>query len=229
MHPKTKPGLARSRVYETLRNRILSGELKPGTPLVLTTLAESLGASRTPVREALVRLLNSGLVTETVLGLSVKRLTEDEILEVYELRVPLEALAARLAAANRTPSQLTRMQVIHERFLSAASDPTTDPAALASMNILLHREICEAARNPLLTEFLGRIYDIVGGFGNTTYSRPGRAGEAAGEHEALVAAIGARNQEAAEEIARRHMTQAFGVRLAMYRDAQMAVLTEQPE
>jgi DNA-binding GntR family transcriptional regulator len=202
----------------------LKGELKAGEPLVLNSLASSLGASRTPVREAVVRLLNSGLVTETPHGLAVRRLTENEILEVYELRIRLEALAARLAASNRTSGQLTQIQAIHEAFGSAVGKAKS-PAFLARMNLTLHRAICEAARNALLSEFLGRIRDILAGFGSTTFSRPGRARETVDEHRVLVSAIVARDHEAAEEAASRHMSRAIEIRLALYREAQVAGLT----
>jgi DNA-binding GntR family transcriptional regulator len=212
--------LARSRIYDDLRRRILCGDLRQGQPLVVSALAASVGASRTPVREALVRLLSAGLVVETPSGLAVKTVTEDELLEVYEVRIPLEALAARLAATNRTPGQLARIQALHEGFVAAAERPDADPESLARLNILLHRAICDAARNPLLADFLGRIYDVVGGLGTTTYSRPGRPREAATEHQGLFAALASRDPDQAEEVARQHMSQAFSARLAMYREAQ---------
>jgi DNA-binding GntR family transcriptional regulator len=206
-------------VYDVLRERILTGQLAPGEPLVASKLALSVGASRTPVREALLRLVADGLVVETPAGTVVKQLAEDEILEIYEVRIHLEALAARLAAANLTPRYLAQIEAIHEKFVAAAREPEPDVDWLAATNIELHRAICQAARNTLLTEFLSRIHDVVGRFRNTTFRRPGRLQEAVAEHEQLVSAIAAKDPERAEEIARRHMTRALEMRLQMYREA----------
>lgn len=182
-------------------------------------LAVFVGASRTPVREALLRLMTDGLVVETPAGPVVKQLAEDEILEIYEVRIPLEALAARLAAANLTPRHLAQIEAIHEKFVAAAREREPDVDWLATTNIELHRAICQAARNPLLAGFLSRIYDVVGRFRNTTFRRPGRLSEAVAEHEQLVAAIAAKDGDRAEEIASRHMARALEIRLQMYREA----------
>jgi DNA-binding GntR family transcriptional regulator len=213
-----RPGETRSWVYEALRRQIMTGHLAPGAPLVASRLARAVGASRTPVREALVRLLTDGLAAEGPAGLAVTRLTEDEILEIYEVRIPLEALAARLAAASLAPRHLAQIEAAHDKFAAAARAAEPDAGWLAAANLELHRAICQAARNALLAEFLSRIHDAVGRFRGTTLQRPGRLAEAVAEHEALVAAIAARDADRAETVARRHMTRALEARLRMYRE-----------
>ena len=93
--------VARDSIYEILRRRIVKGEVPAGIPLNASRLALTVNSSRTPVREALLRLLAEGLLVETAAGLVVKQLSEQEIMELYEFRVPLETLAARLAAEHR--------------------------------------------------------------------------------------------------------------------------------
>lgn len=206
-------------VYSDIRRRILTGQLRAGAPLNASRLSTSVGASRTPVRETLLRLLAEGLVVETPRGLVVKQLTEEEIMEVYEVRIPLEALAARLAATNLTPLHLARIEAAHEKFARAARQRDLDVDSLASVNIEFHRVICQAARNALLLDFISKIYETVGRFRGTTLGRPGRLSVALADHEQILAAIAARDAVRAEDTARRHMQGALEVRLEMYREA----------
>ncbi len=205
-------------VYDHLRERILAGDLQPGTPLVASQLAAVVGASRTPVREALLRLTAEGLAMETPGGVVVRQLTEEEIVEMYEVRVPLEGTAARLAAANRTPLGLAQIQAAQERFVAAARLEPVDYAAVAAVNVDFHRAICHAARNKLLLEFISRTYDNVGRFRSTTFSHGGRLCEALVEHDGIVAAIAERDPDRAERLAREHMQRALDVRLKMFRE-----------
>jgi DNA-binding GntR family transcriptional regulator len=207
------------RVYELLRLRIISGELPPGTPLSASRLAATVEASRTPVREALLRLLAEGLVVQTPTGLAVKQLTEEEIMEFYEVRVPLEAAAARLAAANVTPWTLANIQAFHEKFSTAVREGDPNVDGLAAMNLDFHRAICQATRNSLLQDFAERIFDTVGRFGTTILRQPGRLPEVLREHEQIVSAIMARDPDRAEAVARNHMERAMEIRLQMYRGA----------
>lgn len=209
-------------VYHHLRERILAGELAPGAPLVASHLAETVGASRTPVREALLRLAAEGLVAGPPGGVVVRRLTEEEIVEMYEVRVPLEGRAARLAAVNRTPLALTQIHAAQDRLAAAARQASIDYTAVASLNVELHRAICRAARNTLLLDLVSRMYDQVGRFKSTTFSYPGRLAEALAEHEALAVAIAAREPDRAERLAQEHMQHALDIRLKMFREQQGA-------
>lgn len=208
----------RDRVYALIRQRILNGDLAPGTRLVAGQIAASVKASRTPVREAILRLVTEGLAEETPAGHVVRELTEEQIAELYEVRVPLEATAARLAAMQITPLHLAQIEALHERFTAGVRKPRPDAKALAVLNLELHRAICQAARNPLLLDFMSRIYDTLGRFRRTTFEHPGRLAEVAAEHEALVAALRDRDPARAEAVARAHMEHAMAVRLAMSRE-----------
>lgn len=214
-----RPSHRRKLVYDRLRERIASGQLPPGSLLVTSQLASALRTSRTPVREALLHLTVEGLVAETTAGLVVRELSEEEIMEVYEVRVPLESLAARLAASNATPFHLAQIQALHHKLASASQGRSPNVDDLAGLNVEFHRAICQAGRNALLMEFMSKIFDSIGRFRNTTFRQPGRLQEAVVEHAQLVAAIAGRDAEAAHEIARQHMERAMKVRLEMYRRA----------
>jgi DNA-binding GntR family transcriptional regulator len=210
----------RGRVYARLREQILTGKLVPGTPLVALQLARTLRASRTPVREALLQLVSDGVAVETPGGLVVKALSEEDILELYEVRIPLEAATARLAAVHGSPWHLAQIEALHEKMAAEAQRRDPDGAWLATLNLDFHRAICEATRNRLLREFMSHIYDAMGRFVQTAFRRRPRLVEVVGEHARLVAALAARDPARAEQVARAHMEQAFEARMGLYREQQ---------
>jgi DNA-binding GntR family transcriptional regulator len=214
-----RPGLMRDAVYNTLRTRVLRGELPVNAPLRESELTALVGASRTPVREALVRLRAEGLLVETLGGLVVRQFSEHDIMEVYEVRVPLETLAARLAAERLTPVHLAQIEALEDKFAGGARQRELDSHWLAAVNLELHRAICQAAGNALLLEVMSRIYDSIGRFSTRSFGRPERVLEAVGEHHALVTAIAAQNPDRAEQIARHHMRRAMAHRLEIVREA----------
>jgi len=207
----------RDRVYGRLRQWILTGRLAPGAPLVASQLVHAVRASRTPVREALQQLVREGLVLETAAGLVVKDLSEEDILELYEVRIPLEAATARLAAANMSPRALAHIEALHEKLGEEADKPEPDPRWFGALNLEFHRAVCEAARNRLLREFMSRIYDTMGRFIHSSFRRRARLGEVVDEHARLVAALAARDAPGAEQWAHEHMERALESRLALYR------------
>src|SRR3954453_13272993 len=98
-------------VYATLRGAILEGQLTPGDSLIEWHVARQFGTSRTPVREALLRLESEGLAYRVPRrGLIVRHVTEHEVLEVYAVRIELEALAARQAAHESEPSDIAHLR-----------------------------------------------------------------------------------------------------------------------
>ncbi len=207
----------RDRVYARLRQWILTGRLAPGAPLVASHLVGAVRASRTPVREALRQLVHDGLVRETPTGLVVQELSGPDIVELYEVRIPLEAATARLAAANMSPLALAQIEALHEKLAEEARRPEPDARWFASANLEFHRAVCEAARNRLLREFMARIYDTMGRFIHDSFRRPARVVEVVEEHARLVAALAARDAAAAEREARVHMERALEARLGLYR------------
>jgi DNA-binding GntR family transcriptional regulator len=166
-------------------------------------------------------LLAEGLVVETSAGLMVKQLSEQEIMELYEIRVPLETLAARLAAEHLTPLHLAHIEALNEKFAAVAEhqDGENDPEVLVAINLDLHRAIAEASQNRFLIDFMSRMYDSVGRFRNRIYRNAECVAETVVEHQALTAAIAARDPERAAEIAQKHMRRAREAVLAMFRDA----------
>jgi DNA-binding GntR family transcriptional regulator len=146
-------GAIRERVLAGLRQEIISGTLRPGDRLVERELADRFGVSRVPVREAVRALVTEGFVHfETPRRALVRRLTRDDVRELFELREALEVYAAGLAAARATPEDLAET----ERLLASAAAATEagDAEAITDINSRLHDRIMAMAGNGLLTEAL---------------------------------------------------------------------------
>ncbi|MGD9988291.1 GntR family transcriptional regulator [Pseudonocardia sp.] len=206
-------GQQRPAPYERLRDAIVSGALEPGAQLVESALAEWCGVSRTPVREALSRLEQDGLVRRGERGLVVRERSPEEILDIYEVRIVLEATAARVAAARRTQLDLVRI----ERLMTALTEvDTSDPAEMARRNREFHKGVWAASHNESLVDLLGRLNMHLIRYPATTLSYKDRWAEALGEHKRLVAAIVAGDATEAGNIAEAHFSRARDIRLRVW-------------
>jgi DNA-binding GntR family transcriptional regulator len=201
--------------YDRLKKDILDGKLPGGQPLVEATLAGQYGVSRTPIREALHRLQQDELVERGNRGLIVAERSADQILEIYEARMALEAAAAEAAARHRSDIDLARLKGLLD--VAPRSDPSAEQ--MASYNRQFHEAIWNASHNRTLVDLLARLFIHLRRYPSTTLTFPGRWDEALVEHEALVEAIEAHDAERASQIGREHMSRARDVRLAMWRDS----------
>lgn len=189
-------------VYERLRRWILEGEYEPGSRLVETAIAQRLGVSRGPVREALKRLGHDGfIVVEPRRGASVASVSPAQALEIFEVRSALEALGAELAALRRTDDDLAAMQAAVDRGLLALDEQ--DSAGLTEGNAAFHQALARATHNhellKLRIEHDNRFAWLL--------TKPSfqRLEGAWTEHAQLLAAIRERNSSRAANIARDHI------------------------
>lgn len=213
--PPTSRGRTTEAVADALREAILDGALAPSTWLREDVLAETFGVSRTPVREALRRLSDESLAVKTVhQGTVVAPLSLEDILALYVVRENLEGLAARLAAARRTPGLVSRLEAIHARMAETAGTQDSE-AVLARQNIEFHRALREAAGNPYLERFLAQVEQAVRRLPGSTYAQPGRTEETLGEHAAIIMAVATGDGDAAEGSAKDHMRRAREIRLSV--------------
>jgi DNA-binding GntR family transcriptional regulator len=144
------------RVYDELVRLIAAGVLAPGAPLEEHDLAERLGVSRTPLRAAIARLVQEGLVvTAPYRGASVRRFTAKEIDGLYEVRLALEQLAVRRAAERIDAELLAALEAVVAACERAREHG--DPAALAAADAEFHRLIATAADNATLAGMLGSL------------------------------------------------------------------------
>lgn len=203
-----------ARVYESLRESIRSGRLPPGERLRETEIAEKLGVSRTPVREALRRLQSDGLVTFAPWrGMTVAELDLQQLEELYDMREVLESAAARFAAANASAADVAWLRSLLDDQAKAGSDSE----ALERINRELHDAIYRAAHNRYLLGALSALADSLGLLRNTTFSVAGRPESGLAEHGEMVCAIADRDADAAEAAALRHIRKARELRLHLFR------------
>jgi DNA-binding GntR family transcriptional regulator len=150
--------------YEQIYRRIIEGVYRPGERLIEQRIAEELAVSRTPVREALVRLEGAGLVVNARhKGAMVRSLTREDIVDLYELRAVLESLAAKRAASRADEDAMTRMAeaiVSFDEAITQAWPMTIDQLrALNTANRQFHETVLTAARHPLLGQLLSVTVD----------------------------------------------------------------------
>lgn len=198
-------------VFAALRHGLRSGIFQPGDRLREEEIAEQFHVSRTPVRDALRRLLERRLLEVSGgRGLMVRRLDQSEIFELYQMREIMEGTASRFAAQNATPAEIA-----HLRDLQAAFETAQTAAEWRSLNKQFHETIAAAVRNRYFHNPLEELQDFLALLGPTTFSVPGRANPAAAEHRRILDAIAAHDPDAAEAAARDHIRSAFAARLKM--------------
>ncbi len=211
-----EPRVRRSRaeaVYETLRDDIKAGRYAAGERLREEDVAQRLGVSRTPVREALARLQHRGLLESSGDGLAVTALSRIQVLELYGMREMLEGAAARFAAEHASRWDIDDLRRLAARFEAAAGDP----AALATANIAFHQGLYEAAHNRYLIRTLNELHDALALLQTTTFTVDGRYTSSVEDHARIVDAIAARDADTAERIAREHIRGALEARLELIR------------
>ena len=195
--------------YSLILSAIDNGIYRPGDRLVESELAERFGVSRTPVREALQRLETQSMLKRDGRSLIVATLDHNQLAELYTVRTELEALAARLAARHATPEEI--------RVLAGMVDEDRanlgDPPALARANRRFHHQIHLASHNRYLVQQLNLVHRSMALMGGTTLAAKGRDSVTLDEHQAIVDAIGQRDESGAEQALRRHISMAYETRL----------------
>lgn len=191
-------------VLEEIRRGILTRELKPGQPLVEAELAARLGVSKTPVREALKVLSNSGLVTfSPYKGASVCVVDAELAKSVYDIRMVLEPEAVRRSVERRSPDLLEDAAEALKEASAAIADK--DQAALSLLNRRFHRALYSGCGNPLMVSMLDGLKDraalisVVGWEANPSWRKEWN------EHKAVLAAAKKGDADGAAGLLRAHI------------------------
>ncbi len=196
-------------VLDSLRQAIRDGRYAPGERMRETEVAEALGVSRTPVREAFRQLQADGLLTmEPWRGVVVAQMDQQQMVELYAMRQVLEGTAAGLAARHAAASQIAALGDLLD-----ASEDETDTDKLADLNRRFHQGIYDAAHNRFLLKALNALRDSMALLPSTTYALPERPPSALIEHREILAAIERHDADGAEQAARAHIAQAERARL----------------
>lgn len=196
----------RQDAYHALREAIVSGQFHPNQRLVEASVAAEIGAGRSAVRAALVRLDQEGLVIlERNRGARVRLIDGREALEIEEVRAVLEGLLARRAATRVTAKGLAELEAVSDEMRERVREG--DPLGYSELNARFHQLIWAAAAHPTATRMVSGLKSQSIRFQYQTALRPGRPARSLSEHEAIVAALRRGDPDAAEEAMRYHLAE----------------------
>lgn len=195
----------REAVYQTLRRAILTNMFQPGERLMEMKLASQLGVSRTPVREAIHLLEKESLVRqEPHRGVVVAGITLKQLRDVLEVRSMLEELAVQLACRRAAESDFERLRQAAEDFARAVKQGA-DVTELAARDVAFHDVIYHMTDNDKLIQMVANLWEQIYRY-RIEYLKDVRRGAAlVQEHQEMVKALCARNEEAAVKTARLHI------------------------
>ena len=196
--------------YEYLVSKMQRGELVSGMSITEQGVADELGISRTPAREALRRLESDGLVvSEPRFGMKVKELGYTETLELYEAREALEMAAMEICAEKISDIEIAELEILQEQMVGSIKDPSR----MASLNYAFHKALLNAVKNRYLTMSFEAIHKTIAILGPTTLMNTERAEESLIEHQDLIQCLKRRDREGARKIMGRHLSNAKRIRL----------------
>ena len=190
--------------YEELKGAILDLRLAPGTALREAALAESLGISKTPIREALAWLEHDGLVETTVFkGAVVTGYSRRDLLEIFELREILEGVAAREAATSMSDDLCARLLALSEASQTALENGSKKRLArlISDFDDILFDNV----ENQRIRSIIANLHDHLTRIGHLAEEIPGRFESSVEEHDAIIQAILAKDPDAAESTMRTHV------------------------
>ncbi|HNR05513.1 MAG TPA: GntR family transcriptional regulator [Bacillota bacterium] len=194
-------------VFNSIRGAIISGVLKPGERLMEVQLAEKMGVSRTPIREAIRKLELEGLVVMIARkGAYVADLSIKNITDVLEVRAVLEGLASGLAALRMTEEEIKDLELTARHFEQAMN--SNDVEGVIQTDIEFHEKIFKATRNEKLLQLTNSLMEQVQRFRVMYLNKAIKSTNLIKEHYKIVEAISRRNREMAENIAKIHIQNA---------------------
>lgn len=200
---------ASSQIYSDLRAELVSLARRPGEIISESQIATDYGVSRTPVREAILKLADEGLVEIfPQSGIFVSRIPIAALPEAIIIRKALEETTARMAAERVTSSQLLNLHAILERQREA--DTARDREAFHQADELFHAAIAGIAGYPGIWSLIQQVKVHVDRYRRLTLPQAGRMTEVIAEHEPILAAIEARHPNAAQLAMARHLDRLLG-------------------
>ncbi|MGB1426049.1 MAG: GntR family transcriptional regulator [Paracoccaceae bacterium] len=197
-------------IYQQLFAAIKNGGLRPGDRLLETDLARRFGVSRTPIREAIRRLETDGIVAHKPrVGAMIRVLSQQEIVELYEMRIVLEATAAQMAAKHTSKAEIHTLETMNAQMMQAASDPYK----VVTLNRKFHACILSAARNRFLAQSHSSLSNSLILLGKTTLESSERVKDVVAQHDSIIAALKSGQAEIAAKMMRAHMEASLEHRL----------------
>ncbi len=191
-------------VYEELKMQILTGKITPGMRMMEVELAESMGVSRTPIREAIKKLEQEGLVTvEPRKGAYASQISVKDMVDILEVRQDMEGLAAHMAAYRMTPKQMKELESISVGYNKAVEEGNM--ADMIKYDTDFHNLIVESCNNSILTMMINQLQELLLRFRYVYYDNIKRAEKMPSEHTMIMEAIKDGRSDAARASAEMHI------------------------
>ncbi|MBQ4071560.1 MAG: GntR family transcriptional regulator [Clostridia bacterium] len=196
------------KVYLELEEEILSGALERGAPLSEMALSARLGVSRTPIRSALRRLAEEGLISMSAnRGATVVGITEEDLADIYKIRVRLEGLASASAAERISEGALATLRESVELAEFYIKRGNTEK--LKELDSTFHETIYKESGNRLLCRTLSELHKKIKSYRKLSLSVPGRLERSAEEHRQILEAIERGESSLADSLTAKHIEAAF--------------------
>lgn len=192
-------------VYRNLRLAILSRNLQPGTRLIETELSQALGVSRTPLREALAKLKQDGLINSAGRAGYLVTDPRQDITDAYHVRAAIEGYAARLAAQNITNLEIQRLR---ENVAANMAIDLADTARRAELNLEFHEIVAHASRSPRMIQAFENQREFIFTDEDMQLHTLEACRQFVREHSLLVDALELRDGDKADQIVRAHLHRA---------------------
>ncbi|MDO4869137.1 MAG: GntR family transcriptional regulator [Bacillota bacterium] len=194
----------REMVYEELKMQILTGAIIPGTRMMEVDLADEMGVSRTPIREAIRKLEKEGLVTiEPRRGAYASMISTEDMVEILEVRQDLEGLAAYFAAERMHEDKISELHDINEKYNDAVKRGSMED--MITYDTRFHRMIVDSCHNKILVQMIEQLQELVLRFRYIYYDNFKRAENMYEEHEAIINGIKSGNAGDARHAADVHI------------------------
>ena len=191
-------------VFNTLRQAILKGELKPGERLMEIALAERLGVSRTPIREAMRKLEQEGLVVMIPRrGAQVANITEKDLNDVLEVRIALENVAIEKACARMSEEEMSRLWLAAKEFEHTITEGNL--VKLAEADVAFHEIIYQASDNKRLIQVLNNMREQIYRYRVEYLKREEAYPQLIAEHAAIIEYISKGEKKAATDVMCKHI------------------------
>ncbi len=201
---KVESLLAKDKIASILRNEIIKGNIKPGQKLLEKELCEQLGVSRTPLREAIRNLEVEGLIESIPnKGSRVRTMTIQDIKNVYELRIELEALATKKSVPYLIKEDLDSLFSIQEMLKTATKKATW--GEVSELNKKFHNILVSKGDNNLLLSTIDQLHKVSVVISVSNFSIPGRSWNVIDEHSKVIEAVKEKDAELASILMRNHL------------------------
>ena len=191
----------KSQVVDSVKESIATGKLKPGERICETKLAEDLGISRTPLREAIHTLEAEGFLKVIPRkGAVISEYSEKDINDIYEIKAALEGLAARLATENLTDTEIKQMEQSNEQLKSMSLKGESSVSRFFKMHNQFHDIFLKGSNNERLYQLNCQVMEPLKRFRLTSLAIPGRFEEAVTTHGEIIEAFRKKNAKLAEKL-----------------------------